>query len=84
MSQTTCSVRKLTISLPTGLVDFVDREAMRLNVSRSKLIADALRDIQAAEDEQLAAEGYHFYAREASDFAQASMSAVAEVLDYAG
>lgn len=84
MSETTYSVRKLTVSLPAGLADFLDREASRLKVSRSKLVADALREIQVAEEERLAAEGYRFYAREASDFAQASISAVAEVLEHAG
>ena len=44
MSETTYSVRKLTVSLPARLADFLDREALRLNVSRSKLVADALRD----------------------------------------
>ena len=84
MSETSYSVRKLTVSLPARLADFLDREALRLNVSRSKLVANALREIQIAEEERLAAEGYRFYACEASDFAQASMGAVAEVLDHAG
>jgi len=83
MSETTSSVRKLTISLPVGLAEYIDREASRLNVSRSKLVADALREIQAAEEERLAVEGYRFYANEASEFAQASISAVAEVLEHA-
>ncbi len=83
MSEATHSVRKLTVSLPTRLADFLDREAIRLNVSRSKLVADALREIQVAEEERLAVEGYRFYAHEASEFAQASISAAAEVLDHA-
>lgn len=83
MAETTYSVRKLTISLPARLADFLDREATRLHVSRSRLVADALREIQAAEEERLAAEGYRFYAQEASDFAQASMGAVAEALGHA-
>jgi metal-responsive CopG/Arc/MetJ family transcriptional regulator len=84
MSETTSSVRKLTVSLPSGLADFLDREAMRMNVSRSKLVADALREVQAAEEERLAIAGYRFYAREANDFAQASLGAIAEVLDHGG
>lgn len=84
MAETTHSVRKLTVSLPTRLADFLDREAARLSVSRSKLVADALREIQVAEEERLAVEGYRFYAGEASDFAQASIGAVTEVLDHAG
>jgi hypothetical protein len=66
------------------LVEFADREAARLNISRSGLIARVLADIQALEEEQLAAEGYRFYAQEASEFAEASLRAVAESLDNAG
>jgi metal-responsive CopG/Arc/MetJ family transcriptional regulator len=75
------SVRKITISLPDNLVEFADREAARLNISRSGLIAQALSEINAEEEERLAAEGYQFYAQEASDFAEASAFAVAEALD---
>jgi len=84
MSEMIYSVRKLTVSLPARLADFLDREALRRNVSRSKLVADALRELQIAEEERLAAEGYRFYAREASDFAQASAGAIGEALDHAG
>ena len=84
MSETTYPVRKVTVSLPAELANFVDSEALRLKVSRSKLVADALREIQIAEEKRLAIEGYRFYAVEASEFAQASMAAVAEVMDDAG
>jgi metal-responsive CopG/Arc/MetJ family transcriptional regulator len=80
MSTETPPVRKITISLPSNLVEFADRKAARLNVSRSGLIARVLSDIKAAEEKQLAAEGYRFYAQEASEFAEASASAVAESL----
>jgi metal-responsive CopG/Arc/MetJ family transcriptional regulator len=75
------SVRKITISLPDNLVEFADRKAARLNISRSRLIAQALSEIKAEEEERLAAEGYQFYAQEASDFAEVSAFAVAEALD---
>ena len=84
MSAGTPPVRKITISLPGSLVEFADRKAARLNISRSRLIASALADIQALEEQQLAAEGYRFYAQEASEFAAASARAVAEALDNAG
>jgi metal-responsive CopG/Arc/MetJ family transcriptional regulator len=77
-------VRKITISLPETLVEFADREAARLSTSRSRVIADALSQVQAEEKERLAAEGYQFYAQEASEFAQASAAAVAEVLNHDG
>ena len=84
MSEATYPVRKVTVSLPAELAHFVDSEALRLKVSRSKLVADALRDRQVAEEQRLAVEGYRFYAAEASEFAQASAHAVAEVMSNAG
>jgi len=84
MSANTTPVRKITISLPVSLVDFADHEAARLNISRSRLIARALAEVKAAEEERLAAEGYRFYAEEASAFAEVSGSAVAEALAHAG
>ncbi len=83
MSPKTAPVRKVMVSLPVSLVDFADREAARLNISRSRLIARALSEIVAVEEEQLAAEGYRFYAQEASEFAGASASAVPEALEHA-
>ena len=84
MAAETAVVRKITVSLPGDLVDFADREAARLNTNRSQLIARVLSDLRASEEDRLAAEGYRFYAQEASDFAEASTGAVAEALDYAG
>ena len=84
MSVKTPPIRKITISLPAGLVEFADREAARLNISRSRLIARVLSEIKAAEEERLAAEGYSFYAQEASEFAEASGRAVAESFEHAG
>jgi hypothetical protein len=84
MAAETAPVRKATISLPVDLVDFADREAARLNISRSRLVARALSEIKAAKEERLAAEGYRFYAQEASEFAEASAGTVAEALEHAG
>ena len=77
------SVRKVTISLPPGLLEFTDRQAVSLKTSRSEIISRALAQVKAAEDERLAAEGYRFYSQEASEFAAASARAFAEVLDHA-
>ena len=52
--------------------DFADREAVRLGISRSRVIAQALSDIKADEEKRLTAEGYRFYTQEASQFAEAS------------
>ena len=77
-------VRKITISLPSTLVEFADREAARLSISRSRVIARALSEIKAEEEERLAAEGYQFYAQEASEFAAVSATAVAEAVSHDG
>lgn len=78
MSEETTSVRKVTVSLPESLVDFADREAARLELSRSAVIARVLAERKAAYEASLAAEGYRSYAQEASEFAEASAGAVAE------
>jgi metal-responsive CopG/Arc/MetJ family transcriptional regulator len=84
MSLKTPHIRKITISLPISLVEFADREAARLNISRSRLIARVLSETKVAEEKRLAAEGYRFYAQEAGEFAQTSARAVAEALDHDG
>ena len=84
MSAKATAVRKITISLPDNLVEFADREAARLSISRSGVIAQALSDIKTEEEERFAAEGYRFYAQEASVFAEASAAAVVEALNHDG
>jgi metal-responsive CopG/Arc/MetJ family transcriptional regulator len=82
--QPTTTVSKVTISLPPGLLEFADRQAAQLRISRSEMISRALAQAKAAEEERLAVEGYRFYAQEASEFAGASARPFAEVLDHAG
>jgi metal-responsive CopG/Arc/MetJ family transcriptional regulator len=84
MSVEAAPMRRITISLPDSLVEFAEREAACLSISRSRVIAQALSEVKAEEEERLAAEGYRFYAQEASQFAEASAAAVAEALDHAG
>jgi metal-responsive CopG/Arc/MetJ family transcriptional regulator len=72
------TMRKVTILLPQELLDYADRRAKALNTSRSQVIAQALAAVHDRTVEQVAAEGYHFYAAEASEFAEASAPAVAE------
>ena len=78
------SIRKVTISLPPHLLEFADRRADQLQISRSEIISRALAQVKAAEEERLAAEGYRFYSQEASEFADASARSFAEVLTHAG
>jgi metal-responsive CopG/Arc/MetJ family transcriptional regulator len=76
----TIQYRKITISLPGSLLEYADRRADRARLSRSQVISEALAEAQVVEQTRLAAEGYRFYAGEASEFAEASAKAVAEAL----
>ena len=76
--------RKITISVSTDLVDFVDRKAVLMTKSRSQVVSEYLASAKESEQEALAAEGYHFYAKEAADFAKASARAVAEATNDVG
>jgi metal-responsive CopG/Arc/MetJ family transcriptional regulator len=78
------TTRKITVSLPQELVEFADTVATRMRISRSRVIAEALAAKREHEEAKLAAEGYRFYAQEASEFAAASLQAVSEVLGRGG
>ena len=73
-------IEKVTVSLPSDLVVYADTTAAALGTSRSQVIGRALTNLRAAEQEELAREGYRFYGREAEEFASASSQAVAEAL----
>ena len=75
------TMRKITISAPAELVDFVDQRAKIEQSNRSQIISQILSAFREAELERLAAEGYQFYAEEALDFAEASADAVNEVVN---
>ena len=83
MQSPTATVSKVTISLPPNLLEFADRQAQQLRISRSEIIGRALAQAKAAEEERLAVEGYRFYSQEASEFSEASARSFAEVLDHA-
>ncbi|RLT38385.1 MAG: hypothetical protein DWI57_12110 [Chloroflexi bacterium] len=74
----TVETRKVTISLPTHLLEFADSLAAQVKTNRSQVISQALAAAQAQEEERLAIEGYRFYASESVDFAQAAVTANAE------
>lgn len=78
------TLRKVTVSLPQELIEFADAIAAMMGVSRSRVVAEALTAQKEREETRLAAEGYRFYAQEASEFAAASTPAVAEVLGRGG
>ena len=66
MGESRWSVSKITVSLPRELVTYVDASATERQISRSRVIAEILAEKKAANEDQLAAEGYRFYAEEAS------------------
>jgi metal-responsive CopG/Arc/MetJ family transcriptional regulator len=78
------TVEKITVSLPREAVAYADRRARAERTSRSRVIADALTRVRKDEEAALAAEGYRFYADEATSFAESSRAAVAEALGDAG
>jgi metal-responsive CopG/Arc/MetJ family transcriptional regulator len=74
------TVRKVTISLPVPVLEYADRKAAERRTSRSAVIAELIMAEAASEQDQLAAEGYRFYARESEEFASASLSAATEAM----
>jgi metal-responsive CopG/Arc/MetJ family transcriptional regulator len=74
-------MRKITISISEELVEYADSCAQASNSNRSQVIAMALAVAKSAQEADLAAEGYRFYAEEAAAFAEASGAAVVEVWD---
>jgi len=73
-------LRKVTVSLPRELIEFADTAAAAMGVSRSRVIAEALVAQREQEEARLAAEGYRFYAQEASEFAATTISTVSEII----
>jgi hypothetical protein len=71
--------RKIGFSSPTGRLEDADRRASRRR--RSQVVNEAPAEVQMREQARLAAEGYRFYAGESSEFAEASVGAVAEALE---
>ena len=84
MATTPPEVEKVTVSLPRHLVRYADLRAAELGISRSRIIGRALSELEARERDELAREGYVFYAAEAEEFAAATAKAVSEVLTDAG
>ena len=77
----TTAIRKLTVSLPEDLVRFADATAEERGTSRSELIGELLETLRRRERDDLAREGYAFFAAESREFAAASGPAVAEALE---
>ena len=80
MATRVAEVEKVTVSLPRRLVRYVDLRAAALGTGRSQIIGRALSELEARERDELAREGYIFYAAETEEFAAASGTAVSEAL----
>ena len=72
------TTRKITISLPADLVEFADTRAKAWHTNRSRVIGLALTAAKTREEKMLAADGYRFYAGEASEFADATLKTITE------
>jgi metal-responsive CopG/Arc/MetJ family transcriptional regulator len=73
-------VRKVTVSLPQHLLECADKTAAERGISRSELVAELIAEMAARQRDDLAAEGYCFYAKEAEEFACCCMPAASEVI----
>lgn len=65
-------------------MDYADRRATQSETSRSQVVARALAELREREQDELAREGYAFYAHESEEFAASSLKAVAEVIHRGG
>jgi metal-responsive CopG/Arc/MetJ family transcriptional regulator len=70
---------KVTISLPTELLQFADEQAEHAGTSRSQAIAEALRMAKRAERDRLMAAAFRFYADHDVELAEEGMAATNEV-----
>lgn len=84
MATRAAEIERVTVSLPRHLVRYADVRAAQLRTSRSQIIGRALSELEARERDELAREGYAFYAAESEEFAAASGKAVSEALADAG
>jgi len=75
------TTRRITISLPEELIVFADAKATETGTSRSGVISESLAQRLRRERDELAREGYRFFAEESEEFAESSAAAVAEALD---
>jgi Arc/MetJ-type ribon-helix-helix transcriptional regulator len=68
-ARTVSGIAKVTISLPTSLVRFLERERVRTGASRSALVARALREMERSEGEASTAEAYRRHPETADEIA---------------
>jgi metal-responsive CopG/Arc/MetJ family transcriptional regulator len=71
---------RLTATIPQDIIEGTDEIAAATKSSRSKIIADCLREMINARKRQLLRDGYKAMAKEHSDFAKLSEDAAKEAL----
>lgn len=71
-------ISKVTISLPTPLLDFADRIARERSTTRSGLISELLRQEEETQIQALMAEGYREMAEENRKLAEEAFPLIAE------
>jgi metal-responsive CopG/Arc/MetJ family transcriptional regulator len=82
MSSRAAEREKITVSLPRELIHYADQRAAALGKTRSQIIGEAVAGLRAKDEEDLAREGYMFYAEEAATFAASSLRAVSEAIEH--
>jgi hypothetical protein len=65
-------------------VSFADDQAAHLGTSRSGVIAAILKAARDQSQDELAREGYRFYAQESREFAESVSQAAAEAMEDVG
>jgi len=73
-------IERLTISLPRDLVELADDIAKKRNISRSKVVAECLREMVRNRTEADMIEGYKETAKANLEFAEDSVHLVNEIL----
>jgi metal-responsive CopG/Arc/MetJ family transcriptional regulator len=73
-------IERLTISLPSDLVQLTDAIAREKNTSRSKVVAECLREMVRNRIEADMIEGYKETAKANLEFAEDSVHLVNEIL----
>ena len=76
----TTKMVRLTASVPQNIVEETDKIALQLKSSRSKLVAESLKEMIEKRKKQDMAEGYRALAEKHGEFATGTARAVKEVL----
>jgi metal-responsive CopG/Arc/MetJ family transcriptional regulator len=76
----TTKMVRLTASVPQNIVEETDKIALQLKSSRSKLVAESLKEMIEKRKKQQMAEGYQVLAERHQEFAAGAAKAIKEVI----